>query len=301
MKLRVPRAAVWMALLGALVSCAGIKHRAPVAQSSTPSPVEAPRSSPAVSPDPDSEAVRVAVIGDWGAGSEAQALVAKRMCEKRRATPFDEVITTGDNFYQPDGVATLEHFDKPEACLLSAGVRFRAAWGNHDVAGTSTASRLGSVSHHFTWTQGKTTFIVLDSNRADDVLQTRWLESTLKASAGHAKIVVFHHPAFTAGPHRNDRRVLANWVGLFEKFNVTLVLSGHNHDYEHSNVNGIDYVVTGGGGQTVYPCVRNESYLIRCLSVHHFLVIESSQRHVDVMAIDAEGQQIDHFRINLKA
>ena len=71
------------------------------------------------------------------------------MCVEYRRSPFAFVLTTGDNFSAPDGVATAANFTRPERCLPALGVRWRATWGNHDVAGTSTADVLGSPRRYY--------------------------------------------------------------------------------------------------------------------------------------------------------
>ena len=38
-------------------------------------------------------------------------------------------------------------------------------------------------------------------------------------------------------------------VKRFEKAGVRVVLSGHEHQFQHSRANNIDYLVTGGAGQ----------------------------------------------------
>ena len=183
------------------------------------------------SPEPPPKPLlTIAVIGDWGAGSPAQAAIASKMCELRKSDRFDEVITTGDNFYSPDGKATTQNFDGPLRCLIDAGIKWRAAWGNHDLAGDSTAKRLGSASHYFTWEEAGVAFFVVDSNATRNATQQEWLDSHLRAASDKRKVVIFHHPAFTVGLHENNMGVQARWVPMFEKYGVDLVLNGHNHD-----------------------------------------------------------------------
>ena len=97
---------------------------------------------------PPAASVRFAVKGDWGYGGAAQAAVTRRMCVEARRAPFAFVLTTGDNFYRPDGVATAENYWRPERCLRAARVRWRAAWGNHDAAGGDTAARARLAPAH---------------------------------------------------------------------------------------------------------------------------------------------------------
>jgi acid phosphatase len=265
----------------------------------TPPATRATDGAPRPGASSPAEAFRFAVKGDWGAGTAAQHSVTARMCEVRKSRPFSIVLTTGDNFYAPDGLATSRTYFRPEICLnVAPPVTWRAAWGNHDVAGDSTAGVLGSARRTFRFSAGGVDFFVLDSNAAADDAQRRWLEDALASSRAAVKIVAFHHPPYTVGAgHLGDARIVRNWVPLFRRFNVTLVLTGHNHDYEHSLVDGVDYVVTGGGGAAVYPCVREAPWNIACMGRHHFLLVEVRGSAVTVTAIAPGGEEIDRFSI----
>ncbi|HEX2053548.1 MAG TPA: metallophosphoesterase [Actinomycetota bacterium] len=242
-----------------------------------------------------------AAKGDWGAGTPEQAAVTGRMCEVRKATPFDVVVTTGDNFYRPDGTATQSNYYGPEGCLLEhPGHQWRATWGNHDSGRPSTAGVLGAEERYYTWTAQQVQFFMLDSNRVADPTQTAWLESELAGSRAPVKIVVFHHPPFTVGLHENNVEVRRRWVPLFERHGVDLVLNGHNHGYEHSLVNGVHYVVTGGGGAQLYPCVDSQPWLKSCLSVNHFLLVEVEGQALTVAALGTDGRAVDRFGIGRK-
>jgi hypothetical protein len=240
-----------------------------------------------------------AVKGDWGAGTRAQKQVTDEMCALRRTLKFKYIVTTGDNFYTPDGNATQQNYYGPERCLYSyPGNVWRAVWGNHDVAGPSTGTVLGSAQRYYSWTVGTTQFFMLDANDPGSAAQRSWLTGALGSSRARVKIVVFHQPAFTSGLHSDNTSAQHNWVPLFVRYHVTLVLTGHNHDYEHLKVDGIDYVVTGGGGQTSYPCLRVEPGAIRCVSAYHFLIVSVSASTVIVRAVKASGGELDEFEIN---
>lgn len=264
----------------------------------------APATGPdAVSPSPPTEAaepaLRFAVKGDWGAGTPEQLQVTEQMCRTRRVRPFEVVVTTGDNFSSPQGTATLENYFSPEACLIAHPAhRWRATWGNHDVLGESTASVLGAEERYYTWTEGPAQFFMLDSNQASDPAQQQWLTTELQGSQSPVKVAVFHHPPLTAGLHSPDEQVLTNWVPLFEEYGVDLVLNGHSHAYEHSELNGVHYVVTGGGGAPVFPCVSDHVRLKTCLAVHHFLMVEVGDDSLAVQALDTSGRVVDHFEID---
>jgi Purple acid Phosphatase, N-terminal domain/Calcineurin-like phosphoesterase len=88
-------------------------------------------------------------------------------------------------------------------------------------------------------------------------LQTIWLERTL-AEARHDPsvdmIVVFMHQcalSTSATGNGSDLGIRQAWLPLFDKYEVDLVLSGHEHDYERSYpVRGYD---TGAHGTVASP------------------------------------------------
>jgi tartrate-resistant acid phosphatase type 5 len=222
------------------------------------------------------------------------------MCRTMERIPFSYVVTTGDNFYSPDGTATKKSFNEPAACLLSRKVTFKATWGNHDVAGKSTGEVLGA-KRRYVWTEEGVAFFMLDSNRASDPDQRDWLEEQLRAHDEGVKIAVFHHPPYTVGEeHDPNDDVQRNWVPLFEEYGVDLVLTGHNHLYEHLRVDSIDYVVSGGGGQDLYNCGKKKSWSLECVEKHHFLLVRVMAEQIDVRAISASGDEIDRFKVPLR-
>jgi hypothetical protein len=238
-----------------------------------------------------------AVKGDWGAGSQAQSSVTRRMCRLRLKEAFTAVVTTGDNFYDPDGVATKNNYGAPERCLTARpGHRWIPAWGNHDLSGDSTAAVLGARRHWYRWALDGAEILVLDSNRWSDPKQRGWLARTLKRFNVPLTVVVFHHPPYSVGTvHGSHRGVREAWVPLFEKHGVDLVLSGHNHLYERSLVRGIDYVVTGGGGSALYGCGDPAPWTRRCISAHHFLLVEVTDNTLRVRAVAPSGSVLDRF------
>ena len=241
--------------------------------------------------------VSFAVKGDWGVGTPAQRAVTRRMCREHTRSPFAFVLTTGDNFYSPDGTATGRNFGRPEACLVRAGVPWRAAWGNHDVPGRSTASVLGATARYYSFAQGALRVVVLDANRPDDDAQLRFLRRTLEVAREPTVIVAFHQPVYTAGPHGPSLSARRRWVPLFRRHGVRLVLQGHNHDYERIVRGGVNYVTTGGGGQSLYPCVRPAAGILRCVPAYHFLRISVTAARIQVRAIEPSGATLDAFTI----
>ncbi|MDQ3987051.1 MAG: hypothetical protein M3280_11230, partial [Actinomycetota bacterium] len=87
----------------------------------------------------------------------------------------------------------------------------------------------------------------------------------------------------------------ADLPALFEEYGVDLVLTGHDHLYAVTKPqNGLRYVVTGGGGASLYPCVP--AYFSEVCEVrHHFLFVEATQRRIRVWAVGTAGAPFDRF------
>lgn len=87
---------------------------------------------------------------------------------------------------------------------------------------------------------GKT--IMLDANREITEefigLQANWLESVLKENPNKFTVVVFHHPVHSARETRENDRLREAWKPLFDKYNVTMVLQGHDHLYARGQIDG---------------------------------------------------------------
>lgn len=86
------------------------------------------------------------------------------------------------------------------------------------------------AEHAYSFTYGNALFIVLDSNRRIDQ-QTAWLEKTLAESKATWKFAIFHHPAYSSAPHRDNDEVREQWGALFDKYHVDMALQGHDHAY----------------------------------------------------------------------
>jgi tartrate-resistant acid phosphatase type 5 len=58
-----------------------------------------------------------------------------------------------------------------------------------------------------------------------------------------------HHPPFCAGPQHGNTDGMEGVVRLFEQGGVRATFSGHEHNFQHSHVNGVDYFVSGAGSK----------------------------------------------------
>jgi hypothetical protein len=73
-------------------------------------------------------------------------------------------------------------------------------------------------------------FIGLDSNLPPGS-QAAWLEQQLACSKATWKFVIYHHPAYSSVPQRDNKKLRESWAPIFDKYHVDFALQGHDHAY----------------------------------------------------------------------
>ena len=84
----------------------------------------------------------------------------------------------------------------------------------------------------------------------DPDAQLAFLREALQNSTANWKIVVGHHPLYSRGFSGGYADMRDALEPLFQEYNVTAYLNGHDHSLQHLNQNGIHYFVSGGGSLT---------------------------------------------------
>lgn len=271
------------------VSCASSRGGVVQPAQTTPAPTQKP---------PSRAPVRFAVIGDWGAGTDAQYELARRMCRWREKHPFRLVFTTGDNIYpsgEPENFE--ENFFRPYKCLRDNGVRFRAVLGNHDIGTDNGQPELdepafGMKDRNYVVRKERrdftARFVMWESNYSD----RDWLRRNL--GNDDWTIVSFHHPVYSPGPHGPTPGYRPGLPRLFARRGVDLVLNAHDHLYARMPAKRrVRYLVTGGGGAGLYDCERDTAEL--CLERYHFLYVVVRDDRILIRAVPLKGTPIDYF------
>ena len=241
-----------------------------------------------------------AVIGDNGTGDKPQYDVGEQMLRWHSRFPFPIVVMMGDNIYGSDRPQDfVQKFETPYKGLLDKGVKFYASLGNHD----SREQRYyklfnmdGELYYTFKAPAEDVRFFVLESAYMDPA-QLKWLEDALKNSGEKWKIAFFHHPLYSSGrTHGSQLQLRAALEPLFIKFNVSLVLNGHDHTYERIKPqNGIQYVVEGSSGQLRRGDLRQGSPLTAAGNdtEQTFMLMEIDGDTLTFNAITKSGVVID--------
>jgi tartrate-resistant acid phosphatase type 5 len=58
-----------------------------------------------------------------------------------------------------------------------------------------------------------------------------------------------HHPPYSAGPQHHNTKGMERLIPLWQRAGVKAMFSGHEHNFQHSRADGIDYFVTGAAGK----------------------------------------------------
>lgn len=86
----------------------------------------------------------------------------------------------------------------------------------------------------------------------DEPKHRRWLEETFASSSDDVvwRVPFSHHPAWSAGPnHASMDAQIERLVPLYRRGGARLVLSGHEHNFQHGRADDLDYIISGAGGK----------------------------------------------------
>jgi 3',5'-cyclic AMP phosphodiesterase CpdA len=244
-----------------------------------------------------SDSLKFAAIGDNGTGDRPQYEVAQQMTRLHSVFPFDLVIMLGDNMYGSQRPADFTRkFEQPYAPLLSIGVKFQAALGNHDTPEQIFYKPYNmNGQRYYTYARNNVRFFALDSTLMDRK-QVAWIEAALRDSSEDWKICYFHHPLYSnAARHGSsvDLRILIE--PIFVKYGVNVVFSGHDHVYERIQPQkGINYFVSGAAGQLRPGNMRRSSQTAASFDQDQsFMAVEISGTEMFFQAISRTGKTVD--------
>jgi acid phosphatase type 7 len=142
-------------------------------------------------------------------------------------------------------------------------------------------------------------FIILDStlDLEPGSEQYIWLEDVLSQEATLPRIALMHYPVFSSGYHGSDEDLALVLPALFAQYGVKALFSGHDHDYEHLEHNGVTYVVAGGAGGRLREEQNPCAYSLKFINTHCYLILERQGMSLSVTAYGLDSQILDSFLI----
>jgi hypothetical protein len=106
-----------------------------------------------------------------------------------------------------------------------------------------------------------------------------WLNRTLTSSDAVWRVPFSHHPAYCAGPHHESMpEQLDRLVPLYRRADVRLLLHGHEHNFQHGQVDELQYVVSGAGAKLDErtPTRFEEAGTLSWAAVPHCLLVQAT-------------------------
>jgi hypothetical protein len=84
-----------------------------------------------------------------------------------------------------------------------------------------------------------------------------------------------HHPRFCAGPRHGNTDGMERFDSLLPQAGVRVMFAGHEHNFQHSSSQGIDFFISGAGSKvrTEPPWRFEEAHTISWSSAAHFLIV----------------------------
>lgn len=141
--------------------------------------------------------------------------------DNRKYTAYTLINSVSGNYHEDNGAELYNHFHKK-----------------------LPANQSVEKGYFYSFDYGNAHFVMLDITDVDENFnlsekQIRWLEKDLEDTNKIWKIVGLHWPLYSTGPHSNyaiDRfeNLRKQLEPIFAKYNVELVLQGHDHVYSRT-------------------------------------------------------------------
>ena len=262
---------------------------------------------PEITLTPAAGALRLAVTGDTGQGTD---VLAKAISRVHAEAPFDGILLTGDNFY-PCGVTSA---DDPRWSLVRpltrVGVPIFPVLGNHDFCGKSVpeaqTQATGVIPHwRFPAPQYALRTPVADfafvnttplaQGRVNEV--EAMIRGTFASSRTPWRIVVGHHPVISSGWHgyfpRDEVGRMRALIPALRETNVDFYICGHDHHVELIRGRML-HLISGAGSAPVPPVkLRTTTVFPEEITSRErigFAVVEITARTIRVRMYDADGR-----------
>lgn len=268
-------------------------------------PAERPDSNPTLvfSQFAPGKPIRLVAYGDTrftnpsqtaGTNPRVRKWLAGRIAEEHP----EAILITGDTPYYGARESDWQVFQTETAQWHAQHVLELPTTGNHEVYGgarqgmANYLANFPEIANHryYSALLGNVEVISLDCTMASGMFQpeTRWFAAQLDHLPRQVQFLfILYHIPWVADP---QTRLLINVPtsnalflrGMLESrldrlHAGVVVFSGHIHNYERFVRNGVEYVVTGGGGAEPYPILlrgRSDLYRDTAFPVYHYLTVD---------------------------
>jgi acid phosphatase type 7 len=229
-----------------------------------------------------------------GTNPKVRKWLAERVGEERP----DAMMLTGDMPYTGASDEDWKVFRDETANWWTNKILLLPTLGNHELKGNA-AQGIANYLKNFPGVEGHRYYSVLMGSVEVISLdmttpsggtspQATWFAAQLDHIPSQVEFVfiLYHTPwvvdqqsqLFTNMPSKEAltlRHLLE--IHLYKMHSKVIVLSGHLHTYERFERNGVEYVISGGGGAEPYPVLirgANDLYKDTGFPVYHYLTLD---------------------------
>ncbi|HEV3026140.1 MAG TPA: metallophosphoesterase [Planctomycetota bacterium] len=229
-----------------------------------------------------------AAYGDCRHGVEVHRRIAKSL----EASGARYLLVSGDLVDAPDDPADWDEFRDITKDLRKRP--YYCAPGDHDLGSKNLYEKeLGLDRLYFDKLEGDCHIFVLDSNGSfSEGGQLDWLEKTASRSTARHRIAVFHHPPFGIHVRRSGQveEIRPRIHPLLVKLKFCAAICGHQHSFYTTLRDGVRYVVTAGGGASLYNLdsslgQQGDQYR----KFHHFVGFTFGGSGINARVYDLDG------------
>jgi acid phosphatase type 7 len=255
------------------------------------------------------EVVRIGIYGDVRGGHDTH----RKLIEQMLAEGLDLVAVTGDMVMRGSDEGDWQKFFAVTRELL-AQIRYVPAIGNHDLGWSHAdpdvfalpTGPAGRPEHAYWYSLelADIHLVFLDSNAYEQLAQEQWLEADLAAARRkgvRAIIALTHDGPFSRGLHRGNQLARERYLPILAKHHVDLLVAGHDHLYQRGEAGGVRYIVSGGGGASLYQPTCGVAGKPKCpddgmqkLAVeHHYLVVTLDKQTLEMCPRRTDGKLLE--------
>ena len=220
--------------------------------------------------------------------TEATRVLAQHLALEKADPP--SLLLFGGDIVENDQQA---NYDRALAALHSLGAPFFVAAGNHEISGTLSRERFwrtfGPTVAAIDY--GTVDFLLVDVANSEfaawDTSQFAWLEEELKRTTAKTLFLILHAPTrdpFDSGhgiPRPEGLRIEKLLAASKRKI---VVFSGDAHAYGRWTRDGVEYVISGGGGGGLDAAPANGGFFHRL----HIAVDAAGSAKIEVVRLSSE-------------
>jgi predicted phosphodiesterase len=192
--------------------------------------------------------------------------------------------------------------------------------GNHDTYADNAATYIDAFylphnnpansERYYSFEWGDSKIICLDANinYAPGSPQFVWMVNELRCNDKKWTVVFFHQPPWTNAwsadyyipltpyfLYQGNTDMRTTLVPEFERYGVDFVVNGHSHCYQRGELNGVQYLITGGAGASTLDANTNSNApnISREIYQNHYVRFDISGDTAKYVMISSMSQRMD--------